>query len=558
MKTYRPTISKIRRKPLVSAIAACLALSAIPAYADDYTVINLANTGPGSLRQAILSANGHAGLDSIKFSPGLIDSTITLAGYSVGALSFFAQININDDLIIDASLLAGGITISGNNLTRIFGVTDASVDLTLKNITVTNGKTTVDKVGGIDCAAGSVFDPVTFSSGGAICAEGNITLIDSTISNSGTEGSNADGGGFYAAGEVSLSNSTISGNSTSGTDADGGGFFTNSAASLLDSVVSSNIRTGIEGRGAGFFAQGEVSLITSIISDNEQTNSSYDNFSTNDLGGGFFASGNVSLSNSVVSGNRMVGAGAQGGGFHCSGNVTLINSTISNNRVTYYSGTAGGFYARGNVSLNNSTVSNNFAYAGNGDAFQVRGEKLTLNNSTITENRSSYYDGGIFFNSIDFGGSEQVEINSTILSGNSGINAIDVSAFVKAKNSLFGPTEGWMKVDVGSGNLFETASGLAALADNGCAIMAGAEGHKVCVQTHAIQAGSAALDAGILEPMSLAFDQRGISARNSGPQPDIGAFEVQAIPSSAGECDGVAGINTSDVTCTINKVLMNP
>jgi len=39
--------------------------------ASTFTVINLSPTGPGSLRQAILSANQHPGPDLINFQPGL-------------------------------------------------------------------------------------------------------------------------------------------------------------------------------------------------------------------------------------------------------------------------------------------------------------------------------------------------------------------------------------------------------------------------------------------------------------------------------------------------------
>src|SRR5262249_57454029 len=48
-----------------------------------FTVTNLADSGPGSLRQAVLDANVHPGIDVIDFAPGL-QGTITLTGGQLG------------------------------------------------------------------------------------------------------------------------------------------------------------------------------------------------------------------------------------------------------------------------------------------------------------------------------------------------------------------------------------------------------------------------------------------------------------------------------------------
>jgi hypothetical protein len=71
-----------------------------------FLVINLADSGPGSLRAAILAANAHPGADAIGFAGGL-KGTITLAG----------ELDITDDLKIDGPG-ANQVTVSGNNATR--------------------------------------------------------------------------------------------------------------------------------------------------------------------------------------------------------------------------------------------------------------------------------------------------------------------------------------------------------------------------------------------------------------------------------------------------------
>ena len=59
--------------PITPVLAACVAAGSLlavakPAAASTYTVTNTANSGAGSLRQAILDANGHSGADDIVFN----------------------------------------------------------------------------------------------------------------------------------------------------------------------------------------------------------------------------------------------------------------------------------------------------------------------------------------------------------------------------------------------------------------------------------------------------------------------------------------------------------
>src|SRR4051812_27442550 len=57
-----------------------------------FSVLNLLDSGPGSLRDAVLGANAQPGADEIRFAPRARDGTITL---TTGELS------ITDDLTID-------------------------------------------------------------------------------------------------------------------------------------------------------------------------------------------------------------------------------------------------------------------------------------------------------------------------------------------------------------------------------------------------------------------------------------------------------------------------
>jgi len=95
------------------------------AWGYDYLVNNLNNSGPGTLRQAILDANANAGADGVVFQYGL-SGTITLIG----------ELAITDSLTIrgpGALVLA----VSGNNANRVFNVSGGVLaifeDLTLRN-----------------------------------------------------------------------------------------------------------------------------------------------------------------------------------------------------------------------------------------------------------------------------------------------------------------------------------------------------------------------------------------------------------------------------------------
>jgi hypothetical protein len=83
------------------ALGATLCLLGTQASATDYFVSNTNDSGAGSLRQAILDANGNAGADTIKFSiPGDGPHVITLATQLPG---------ITQSVTIDGYTQAGAI-----------------------------------------------------------------------------------------------------------------------------------------------------------------------------------------------------------------------------------------------------------------------------------------------------------------------------------------------------------------------------------------------------------------------------------------------------------------
>ena len=72
-----------------------------------FAVLNVLDSGPGSLREAIQAANSAPGADLIRFAPAARDGTITLTS---------GELSITDDLVLDGPGV-NRLTISGNDAT---------------------------------------------------------------------------------------------------------------------------------------------------------------------------------------------------------------------------------------------------------------------------------------------------------------------------------------------------------------------------------------------------------------------------------------------------------
>ncbi len=145
----------------------------------------------GSLRVVVANTTN---TDLISFAPNLSGQTILLTN---------GQIEVSNNVTIDASALPGGIRINGNHQARIFLV-DGGTAVVLDSLTITNGY--------------SINDPSSGNGGGGIFNQGVLTLNNCTVS--GNEAYAGGGGGIYrfGSGATTLNNCTVSGN-----QADNGG-----------------------------------------------------------------------------------------------------------------------------------------------------------------------------------------------------------------------------------------------------------------------------------------------------------------------------------------------
>ncbi len=137
------------RHPLPKSFISLIILTiySLPAGAATFTVTSLNDSGPGSLRQAVLDANATLGADTIAFQAGLV-GTITLTS---------GEIQITDALTLNGPG-ATALAISGNKKSRIFNATTAMTGkvLTINQLTLKNGN--ASSRGGAILSSNSHFD----------------------------------------------------------------------------------------------------------------------------------------------------------------------------------------------------------------------------------------------------------------------------------------------------------------------------------------------------------------------------------------------------------------
>ncbi len=317
--------------------------------------------------------------------------------------------------------------------------------------------------------------------GGAIwSAYGDVVLTDAVLSNSSVEGSGYIGGAGVCNydGDVIVNRSTVTGNTVD-----------------ADSI----------GMGPALFSKyGSVIVTDSVVTGNSG-NSAFLEF-----GGALYAGEAISVTRSTISGNQASGDtwGGGGGAYSYTGSLTVVDSTISGNSVSH---NGGGAFVVG-LTATNSTFSGNEA-GGFSGAAAVMGGNAQLSNSTITGNTAA--DGG----GVLMAEPASVTLNSVLAYGNTStapdyygadLDGSTVPAIAGSHN-LVGDS-----LLALPGDTIATNPLLGPLANNGGP-----------TQTHALLAGSPAIDMGN-NVAALANDQRGTGfARVVAAAADIGAFEVQ-------------------------------
>ena len=272
------------------------------------------------------------------------------------------------------------------------------------------------------------------------------------------------------------------------------------APGITVSISGVTIQNGkVAGNAGGILNNGTLTVTNSTISGNTATNN----------GGGITNTGTLTVTNSTISGNSVTNFGAAGGGGIFNNNTfTVTNTTISGNTVN---GWGGGILNGGTLTVTNTTISGNTAVSNLGGGIFSNGA-VTVINSTITKNSGT----GIYRNA------GSVTLSNSIIANQAADWDCSNGSFTSNGHNL--DSDGGCGL-AGAGDISNSAAAnLGALASNGG-----------LTQTHALLAGSAAIDAGdnticAAAPVSNA-SQNGITRPSDGDGNgtatcDIGAYEA--------------------------------
>ncbi len=492
---------------------------------DLFAAGTVGNGTPGSCTDATLT-KALAGGGNVTFKCGSRPVTIT----------FGSEKTISANTTIDGGNL---ITLSGGNSKRLFSVKDFK-SFTVKNITLANGYT-----------AGQ----------GAAITGGWQTIISanrcSFLNNTSTQLGEAGGGAIFGlTSTINIENSKFSGNKASL-----GGAIRNLNSNLTvksstfsgNKAVDRNIGNGgaiyIDGargdngqiviQNSSFTSNSATSYggaILNSIYNNNKTTISNSQFVTNAVGGGSNGQGGaiwstgdpasgghwivntnnttLNITNTTIAGNI---AGTQGGGLwiarHPKGAV-ISNSTINGNRTQ--SSMGGGIVQGGNgkLSVINSTITDNRVsgtYAMGGAVYVNGSGMASFTNATIANNTANWQAGGIF-------GASNVTLKNTILANNIALNGGNTW---NIKHNCFQPmTNGGNNIQFPKPTDAPCTSGIM-IADPKLVAVKNNSGPTL---TRALSSGSAASRKGSGCP---AVDQRGIARpKPAGTSCDIGAYEA--------------------------------
>ena len=339
---------------------AAVAAASPLAGAATFTVTNVNDAGPGSLRDAIAQANAASGADTVQFQANL-----------TGTIALASEIVITDTLNL-AGPGVGRITVDGATSTRLFKVQHAG------------GSAITATFSGLTLAHGHAPDE-----GGAIWSTGDNVVVEGCILD-GNIANNRGGAIFTASANLTISGSGIWNSETGST----GGAILFSAGELT--ITRSLIADNASEFGGGLSALSPRVNVT--ISDTTFRNNSADH-----TGGGIWAStaSSFKVSRSAFVGNTT--GQPNGGGIYFAG-VTDFGSPINIIENTTFSG---------NESLHQF---------GKGSALAVGSGNMTVRNSTFAFNKTSPTtaaggnSGGALW--VGGGSTTEVTLQSDLFAGN--------------------------------------------------------------------------------------------------------------------------------------------
>ena len=333
---------------VLTVIAALCLLVFAKIHAGNFIVSNTADSGPGSLRQAITDA-----------ATANTNGTINFAVTNIITLESTLQVTSKMPLAIigpGTNLL----TISGNNSVQVL-VVNANASVTISGLTIADGMATnyengagISNSGKLTISNCALINNQNFTGwGGAIFNSGNLNLLNSALIQNQVNGEAGNNCG----------NLPAAGGGGAGV---GGGLFTmNGYVSVIQCIINSNSATGGNGGlgGSTGNGNGKGGGINGALAGAFQRAGSNGGFGGGGGGGGYASNGgdggfggggggggsteagvpagglgsngggNGGWGGGIASGSGGGGAGLGGGIFVQSGTVTILNCCFTNNQV---------------------------------------------------------------------------------------------------------------------------------------------------------------------------------------------------------------------------------
>jgi predicted outer membrane repeat protein len=371
------------------------------------TVTNLANTGTGSLRDALSKTPAGGTID---FRPGLA-GTIHVTGNSLLIVTSVSIVGPTD----------GSITVSGDDALRIFA-TNAGTTVSISNLTITHGLS--------NGANGNLF-----GNGAGINSAGVLTVSNCTFQNC-TATFNGHGGAIFGADTTSLTvtNCTFSNNNAPG---NGGAIAVGSVVGQGSTLVvtgctfTGNAGTGALSQGGAIDAAGRSTITASTFVNNRAP----------------FSGGAIQLDNGSATVTGCTVTGSNNGGINL-GLAMKAASTISTTTVANSTGVGISINSQ-SATIDSCTLSGNGNRGfGGGISFEGNGA-LTVVNCTVVNNQSSAGGAGLFtFGTVAIRLSTFINNNGGIAGGNLDIATGTTSlsnSIVAGGTAVFGPD-----IDIGA------------------------------------------------------------------------------------------------------------
>jgi CSLREA domain-containing protein len=454
---------------------------------------NPGGAGPMTIDHVTVSGNGTHTDPTLRGGGIRNDATMMLTNVTVRDNNLLGSNNTGGILNVggQSNLTATNLTVTGNRSTSSAGgiVTDNGGFPPGGTLSITGGAISNNASGG--GPAGGL------SSGGGIVTLTNVTVSGNTNIGAG-DAQFGRVGGINATGVLTLSNVAITGNQVTGTPGVGtiGGLgFAGTSLTMTSGSV-----TGNGGAGAnvgGLFYGGIAGTITGTAIQNNS--GAVASTLTGGQGGISVNGSGLTITDLTVSGNTGQGNNTAAGLAVLGGSGNVVE------RATLSGNTGGGLRVEGDVTVRNVTVSGN---TGDGVNSTESQPPPNLINVTIASNGGA----GIHTFSNSFG---PMQVKSTLVANNSGGNCVTPA----------GRPLGSQGSNLSSDTTCAASFSQAGDQNNVNPLLGPLANNGGLTQTHALLAGSPAIDGVVSGCPPPATDQRGVS-RPQGARCDVGAYEA--------------------------------